>query len=89
MLCEDRGFGDPDIITGTEGVGRLKKMGTEQPLGAVASDCIAYFFPGDKSDTVMGCFSVEKDKIRGMPCRIGTAVDGIKLAGVFQPFEAG
>ena len=75
------GFGDEDIGAGRSRVDLIKKERTQEPLGAVASDGVADFFAGDKSDTVLRrVFAKKKDKIGGVPRRVGTAIDRVKFA---------
>ncbi len=81
-------FGDKHILSGSKLVNVGEKMGTEETFGAVALDGVAYFFTGDKSDTILGGIAtIKEDKERGMPRFGGTLVDRIKLTGVSEAVE--
>lgn len=79
-FIEQRGFGNPDILTIGKCIDLGEEMGTQEAFGTVAFDRIAYFFPCDKTDTFLQrIFAEEKDKSGGVPSGVGTAIDRIKL----------
>ena len=87
-VCQQGCFGHKHIVSGCEPINMGEKMGTQETFGAVALDGVAYFFTGDKSDTILGgVVTIKEDKERGMPGFSGTLVDRIKLTGVSQAVE--
>jgi hypothetical protein len=79
-LIKQRGFGNPDILAIGKRIDMCEKMGTKEPFRTVAIDRVAYFFPCDKTDTFsQRILAKEKDKGRGVPSGISTAIDRIKF----------